>query len=47
MAFVEIEQTIGSVVIDTTRMHELVGPTQVDRRDGMRRMVEARHRASA
>jgi nucleoside-diphosphate-sugar epimerase len=41
-SFVETEQTIGSVVIDPTRMHELVGPTEVDWRDGMRRMVTAR-----
>lgn len=41
VSFVETEQTIGSVVIDTAKMHELVGPTQVDWRDGMRRMVEA------
>ena len=37
------EQTIDSVQIDTTRMHELVGHTTVAWRDGMRRMVEALH----
>jgi nucleoside-diphosphate-sugar epimerase len=42
VAFAETEQTIGSVVIDPTRMHELVGPTEVDWRDGMRRLVAAR-----
>ena len=47
VAFVETEQTIGSVVIDTTKMHELVGATEIDWRDGMRRMVEAQHRAPA
>jgi UDP-glucuronate 4-epimerase len=47
VTFVETEQTIGSVVIDTAKMHELVGETEVDWRDGMRRMVEAQHRASA
>jgi UDP-glucuronate 4-epimerase len=34
-------QTIDSVQIDTTRMHQLVGPTAVPWREGMRRMVEA------
>ena len=47
VAFVETEQTIGSVVIDTTRMHELVGATAVDWRDGMRRMADTQRRASA
>jgi UDP-glucuronate 4-epimerase len=46
VSFIETEQTIGGVVIDTSRMHELVGATTVDWRDGMRRMVEAQHRAS-
>ena len=32
----------GSNYCDTTRMHELIGETKVDWRDGMRRMVEAR-----
>ena len=41
VSFVETEQTIGSVVIDPTKMHELVGRTEVDWRDGMRRMIEA------
>ncbi len=41
-SFVETEQTIGSVVIDPTKMHELVGRTQVDWRDGLRRLVAAR-----
>jgi UDP-glucuronate 4-epimerase len=40
---VETDQTLESVTIDTTRMHELVGETTVDWRDGFRRMVEARH----
>jgi hypothetical protein len=35
--------TIDSVQIDTTRMRELVGPTTVPWRDGMRRMAEALH----
>ncbi len=36
-------QTIDSVQIDTTRMHELIGATTVDWRDGMRRMAKALH----
>ncbi len=35
--------TIESVRVDTTRMHELVGPGEVRWRDGLRRMVESRH----
>ncbi len=41
--FAPTDQTIDSVDIDLTRMHELVGHTTVDWHDGMRRMVEARH----
>jgi hypothetical protein len=41
VSFVETEQTISSVVIDPTKMHELVGRTEVDWHDGMRRMVAA------
>jgi nucleoside-diphosphate-sugar epimerase len=33
--------TIGPLPIDLTRMHELVGPTEIDWHDGFRRMVEA------
>lgn len=40
-SFVETEATIGGVTIDTARMVELVGPTQVDWREGMRRLVAA------
>jgi UDP-glucuronate 4-epimerase len=40
--FVETDATIGGVTIDTTRMVELLGPTQVSWRDGLRRMVDAR-----
>jgi UDP-glucuronate 4-epimerase len=36
-------QTIDSVQIDTTRMHELIGRTTVPWRDGMRRMAKALH----
>jgi UDP-glucuronate 4-epimerase len=41
--FEPTEQTIDSVQIDTTRMHELAGPTTVPWRDGMRRLVKALH----
>jgi len=41
--FVKIDQTISSVNLDLTRMHELVGHTTVSWRDGYRRMVAARH----
>ncbi len=41
VSFVETEQTIGSVVIDPTKMHDLVGRTEVGWRDGMHRMVNA------
>jgi UDP-glucuronate 4-epimerase len=37
------EKTIPSVRIDTKRMLELVGPTRVGWRDGIRRLVRARH----
>jgi UDP-glucuronate 4-epimerase len=35
--------TIDSVQLDLTRMHEIAGPTTVDWTHGMREMVEARH----
>ena len=35
--------TIDSVAIDLSRLHELVGASRVEWRDGMRQMVEARH----
>lgn len=41
--FSPTRDTIDSVQIDLSRMHELVGNTSVGWRDGMRRMVEARH----
>jgi UDP-glucuronate 4-epimerase len=41
--FEPTDQTIDSVQIDLTRMHELVGTTTVPWREGMRRMVAARH----
>lgn len=42
-SFAPTRDTIDSVQIDLTRMHELVGPTSVDWREGMQRMVESRH----
>jgi UDP-glucuronate 4-epimerase len=41
--FAPTADTIDSVQIDTTRMHELIGPTTVPWRDGMRHMVEVLH----
>jgi hypothetical protein len=40
--FAPTEQTLESVVTDTTRLDALVGPGQVTWRDGFRRMVAAR-----
>ncbi len=41
--FEETDGTLGSVFVDLTKMHELAGAAQVGWRDGIRRMVEARH----
>ena len=41
--FEPTEQTIDSLQIDTTRMHELAGRTTVPWREGMLRMVRALH----
>jgi len=41
--FVETNRVLASIVLDLTRMHQLVGATAVDWRDGMRRMIQARH----
>lgn len=41
--FVVTDRTIASVTTDNTRLHELVGSTSVSWRDGMARMVTARH----
>jgi nucleoside-diphosphate-sugar epimerase len=40
--FQSTEKTIASLPLDTTRMHELVGPAKLGWREGIRRMVEAR-----
>jgi len=42
-SFTETPETIGSVTVDRTRMHELIGAAEVPWRDGVRRMVEARN----
>ena len=39
--FREDARAFGSLCIDTTRMHELIGPTSVDWREGIRGMVQA------
>ena len=36
-----LDSTLSSVVLDPTRMHEYLGRTQVDWRDGIRRMLKA------
>lgn len=38
----ETPDTIASLPLDLTRMHELLGPTRVAWRDGLRRMLETR-----
>ncbi len=38
--FQDNPQAFGSLCIDTTRMHELIGETRVDWRDGIRRQLE-------
>jgi len=43
VTFAPTTDTIDSVDIDLTRMHELVGTTTVTWREGMTRMVRARH----
>ena len=41
--FLSTDETIASVVTDTTKMERIAGRTRVPWRDGMRRMVAARH----
>jgi nucleoside-diphosphate-sugar epimerase len=36
------ERTVGPLPVDLTRMHQLLGPTRVPWREGIRRMIEAR-----
>jgi UDP-glucuronate 4-epimerase len=38
--FQDNPRAFGSLNIDTTRMHELIGPTRVAWRDGIRRQVQ-------
>jgi nucleoside-diphosphate-sugar epimerase len=38
--FQDNPQAFGSLCIDTTRMHELIGETRIDWRDGIRRQIE-------
>ncbi len=42
VAFAPTDQTIDSVQVDLTKLHSLVGESQVGWKDGFRRMVEAR-----
>ena len=39
--YVDNPKAFGSLCTDLTRMHELIGETKVDWRDGIRRMVQA------
>ncbi|MGD9598272.1 MAG: NAD-dependent epimerase/dehydratase family protein [Steroidobacteraceae bacterium] len=41
--FFYTDAAFGGAVLDPARMHQLVGRTMMDWKDGMRRMVEARH----
>jgi UDP-glucuronate 4-epimerase len=41
--FVHTDQVLESVAIDTTRFHELAGPTKVHWKDGMRRLAQTFH----
>ena len=40
--FVKTDQALESVQVDLTKLHKLVGPTEVHWKDGMRRLVEHR-----
>ena len=41
--FNKTTDTLESVATDNAKMRSFVGPTQIDWRDGLRRMIEARH----
>ena len=43
VSFEKTDATIDSVMVDLRRLHQLVGTSTVGWRDGMRRMVAARH----
>ena len=40
--FVKTDQALESVQVDLTKMYQLIGPTEVHWKDGMRRLVEHR-----
>jgi UDP-glucuronate 4-epimerase len=40
--FEKSEDALSSVTVDTTKMHELAGRTEVNWRDGIRRLIQAR-----
>jgi len=42
-SFEATDATIDSVMVDLSRLHDLVGSTEVHWRDGIRRMIAARH----
>ena len=41
--FVKTDQALESVQVDLTKLHKLVGPTEVHWKDGMRRLVAHFH----
>lgn len=41
--FFPTDRTLPSIAVDVTRLREIVGPEKVPWRDGMRRMIRARH----
>lgn len=43
VTLVETDATIGGVTVDLTKMHNVIGPTSVTWREGLRRMVTASH----
>jgi UDP-glucuronate 4-epimerase len=42
-SFVQTDQVLESVIIDVTKQNELVGPTKVHWKDGMRRLAQTFH----
>lgn len=46
-SFVEVDSLVASVVMDTTKLRDLVGPTQVTWREGLQRLVAARGLSTA
>jgi hypothetical protein len=41
--FVNTDQVLESVTVDTSKQNELAGPTKVHWKEGMRRMVQTFH----